>query len=331
MIDPAEQRRRSAIRGPDIPVNAYVSDPAAEAACYSREQLVAIYHDMVVIREFETALDGFKKAGHYRGIRYNHAGPTHLSIGQEAAAVGQCVQLEPRDFILGSHRSHGEILAKGLSAIRALDQDRLLEIMKAFHGGAALRLVEPLKDFADIRALATAWLIYSAYAEIFARENGFNKGMGGSMHAFFPPFGIMPNNAIVGGSADIALGMALFKRINRKGGVVIANIGDSAVASGPVWEAMNFAAMDQYRTLWDADLGGAPPILFNFVNNFYGMAGSRRAKRSGRACWRASAWASTPTPCTANGSTDMIRWRWPMRPGGQKRSFSPATGRPCLM
>ena len=57
--------------------------------------------------------------------------------------------------------------------------------------------------------------------------------------------------------------MALFKRINRKRGIVIANLGDSSVASGPVWEAMNFAAMDQYHTLWDADLGGAPPILFN--------------------------------------------------------------------
>ncbi len=281
-IDPAEQRRPSAIRAPEIPVNAYVSDPAAEAACYSRQQLVNIYHDMLLIREFETALDGFKKAGHYLGIQYNHAGPAHLSIGQEAAAVGQCVQLDPQDFILGSHRSHGEILAKGLSAIRALDEQSLLDIMKGFQNGAALRLVESLKNFADIRALAKVWLIYATCAEIFARENGFNKGMGGSMHAFFPPFGIMPNNAIVGGSADIALGMALFKRINRKGGIVIANIGDSSVASGPVWEAMNFAAMDQYRTLWDANLGGAPPILFNFINNFYGMGGQPQGETLGQ-------------------------------------------------
>ncbi|MDE2749551.1 MAG: thiamine pyrophosphate-dependent enzyme [Chloroflexota bacterium] len=281
-IDPAEQRRRSAIRAPEIPVNAYVSDPAAEAACYSREQLVGIYHDMLLIREFETALDGFKKQGHYRGIQHNHAGPAHLSIGQEAAAVGQCVQLDPQDFILGSHRSHGEILAKGLSAIRALEEQRLLDVMKGFHNGAALRLVESLKDFADIRALAKVWLIYTTCAEIFAREYGFNKGMGGSMHAFFPPFGIMPNNAIVGGSADIALGMALFKRINRKSGIVIANIGDSSVASGPVWEAMNFAAMDQYRTLWDANLGGAPPILFNFINNFYGMGGQPQGETLGQ-------------------------------------------------
>lgn len=280
-IDPAEERRRSVLRAREIPVNCYVSDPQAEAALYSREQLVNIYRDMRLIREFETALDGFKKAGVYRGIGYTPAGPAHLSIGQEAAAVGQCVHLEPQDFILGSHRSHGEILAKGLAAIRRLDEDRLLDIMEGYMGGAALRAVEALGEFPDVRALASSWLIYGAYAEIFARENGFNKGMGGSMHTFFPPFGIMPNNAIVGGSADIALGMALFKRINRKRGIVIANIGDSSIASGPVWEAMNFASMDQYRRLWDADLGGAPPILFNFVNNFYGMGGQPKGETLG--------------------------------------------------
>ena len=280
-IDPAEARQRSVIRAPEIPVNAYVSDPLAEAACYSGAELVNVYHDMLLIREFETALDNFKKQGVYRGIHYNHAGPAHLSIGQEAAAVGQCLQLDPQDFILGSHRSHGEILAKGLSAIRKLDDNCLLEIMERYSGGAALRVIERISDFSDIRSLAQAWLIYGAYAEIFAREYGFNMGMGGSMHTFFPPFGIMPNNAIVGGSADIAVGMSLFKRINRKPGIVIANIGDSSIASGPVWEALNFAAMDQYHTLWDAELGGAPPILFNFMNNFYGMGGQPQGETLG--------------------------------------------------
>ena len=281
-IDPAAERQTSVIRAPEIPVNAYVSDPVAEARQYRSADLVNVYHDMLLIREFETALDGFKKKGVYRGIHYDHAGPAHLSIGQEAAAVGQCLHLDPQDFILGSHRSHGEILAKGLSAIRKLDEDKLLTIMEGYMGGVALRVVEPIDDFGDMRALAQAWLLYGAYAEIFARETGFNKGMGGSMHTFFPPFGIMPNNAIVGGSADIALGMALFKRVNRRPGIVIANIGDSSVASGPVWEALNFAAMNQYHTLWDAELGGAPPILFNFMNNFYGMGGQPQGETLGQ-------------------------------------------------
>jgi 2-oxoisovalerate dehydrogenase E1 component len=83
----------------------------------------------------------------------------------------------------------------------------------------------------------------------------------------------MPNNALVGGSADISVGAALYKLINRKPGIVIGNIGDASMGCGPVWEGMMMAAMDQYTKLWDKDLGGAPPVLFNFFNNFYGMGG----------------------------------------------------------
>ena len=58
------------------------------------------------------------------------------------------------------------------------------------------------------------------------------------MHAFFAPFGIYPNNAIVGGSGSIAPGAALFKRVNRKPGIVVANIGDASFGCGPVWEGI---------------------------------------------------------------------------------------------
>jgi 2-oxoisovalerate dehydrogenase E1 component len=40
-----------------------------------------------------------------------------------------------------------------------------------------------------------------------------------------------------------------------------------------VWEGMTFSAMDQYRNLWDESLGGGLPIVFNCMNNFYGMGG----------------------------------------------------------
>jgi DeoR family transcriptional regulator, fructose operon transcriptional repressor len=57
----------------------------------------------------------------FEGIEYNHRGPAHLSIGQEAAAVGQAYLLSTDDHIYGSAPQHGEILAKGLSAIDQLD------------------------------------------------------------------------------------------------------------------------------------------------------------------------------------------------------------------
>ena len=279
-IDPSEVRQRSVIKSQEIPVNAYAATPAQEAEKYGSENLVRIYRDMVYIREFETMLDGVKKEGAYRGKEYDHRGPAHLSIGQEAAAVGQCFHLSAEDFIFGSHRSHGEILAKSFSAIEKLSESDLMGVMESYMDGASLAVVEKFST-GDAKDLAIDYTLYGTLAEIFGRENGFNKGMGGSMHAFFPPFGVMPNNAIVGGSADIATGAALFKRVNRKPGIVIANIGDASMGCGPVWEAITFAAMDQYRTLWDQEVGGNPPILFNFMNNFYGMGGQSKGETMG--------------------------------------------------
>ena len=74
------------------------------------------------------------------------------------------------------------------------------------------------------------------------------------MHACFPPFGIYPNNAIVGGSAPIAAGAALFRLVNGEDGIVVANLGDGAAAFSVVWESLNLASMHQYGRLW-----GDPP------------------------------------------------------------------------
>lgn len=280
LINPEEVRKAQVINVKNIPVNQYKPDFKKELATYGKDRLLRVWYDMVTIREFESMLNAFKTMGSWKGIEYNHKGPAHLSIGQEAAAVGQCINLTVDDFIFGNHRSHGEILAKCYSAIWQLDEKQLESIMKGFLNGETLAIAEqvPYKNGKD---LAENFVLYGTLAEIFARKAGFNRGLGGSMHAFFTPFGSMPNNAIVGGSADIATGSALYKRINRKPGIVIANIGDASMGCGPVWEAMMLASMDQYRTLWPKDVGGAPPILFNFFNNFYGMGGQTMGETMG--------------------------------------------------
>jgi 2-oxoisovalerate dehydrogenase E1 component len=279
-IEPEQAFARDTIHLSDIQVNAYQKSLAEEVAAHSREDLMAMWQDMCAIREFESILQELKTKGSYKGITYNHAGPAHLSIGQEAAAVGMAFSLTPDDHIYGSHRSHGEILAKGFSAIRQLSEERLLEIMRRYRDGIILRPAE--KGFkGSVRALALRFFIYGAYSEIFARETGFNRGLGGSMHAFFAPFGIYPNNAIVGGSGSITPGAALFKRVNRKPGIVVCNIGDASFGCGPVWEGITFSAMDQYRTLWDKSLGGGLPLIFNCMNNFYGMGGQPMGETMG--------------------------------------------------
>jgi len=293
LVDPNELRKPQILKLKDIPINQYKSDFKKEVELYGKERLVRVWHDMAVIREFESMLNEFKTKGTWNGIEYNHKGPAHLSMGQEASAVGQSVNLSTDDFIFGSHRSHGEIIAKCFSALWQLTQNadgekKLQAIMKSFLEGETLAAAEKIPH-KNLRDLAENFALYGTLAEIFARKAGFNRGLGGSMHAFFTPFGSMPNNAIVGGSGDIAVGAALYKRINSKPGIVIANIGDASMGCGPVWEGMMLAAMDQYNTLWpestrktaEAVSKGAPPILFNFFNNFYGMGGQTSGETMG--------------------------------------------------
>jgi 2-oxoisovalerate dehydrogenase E1 component len=109
VIEPDQVFARERIRFSDIPVNAYDKTVEQELAEYAPEVLLNIWRDMCGIREFESALQEIKTKGTYKGITYNHAGPAHLSIGQEASAVGMAFSLEPDDHIFGSHRSHGEI------------------------------------------------------------------------------------------------------------------------------------------------------------------------------------------------------------------------------
>lgn len=279
-VNPAEVRKAGTITVPPIPVNAYTQDFDGALQRYGTDGLVGMLHDMIAIREFEGMLNSIKINGGWQGVEYNHKGPAHLSMGQEAAAVGQAAELDADDYIFGSHRSHGEILAKSFSAARKMDPAKLQQVMAGFLGGDTLRYAEKV-GYQDDSDLTENFILFGTLAEIFARKVGFNRGMGGSMHAFFTPFGSMPNNAIVGGSAPIAQGSALYKRVNRLPGIVIANIGDASMGCGPVWESMMFAAMDQFRQLWRPEDGGNPPILFNFFNNFYGMGGQTDGETMG--------------------------------------------------
>ena len=272
LVDPDVLRASSKLTFPEIPVHAYHTPISQERAARGDAALQELLRHMMIIREFESMLASLKATGAYAGIAHNYKGPAHLSIGQEGAAVGAALALEPCDHIFGSHRSHGEFIAKGLSAIDKLSRAELMGVMEGFRGGSLLRTVERRLGGETETALAEAFLLFGLLAEIFGRGNGFNGGMGGSMHAFFTPFGAYPNNAIVGASAGIATGAALAKKILGGDGVAVASVGDGSTGCGPVWEAMNFAAMAQYRTLWDTRRGGLP-VLFFFNNNFYAMGG----------------------------------------------------------
>jgi len=68
---------------------------------------------MYCIRAFE------EKAEQLYGMGKIH-GTMHLSIGEEASAVGAIAALRPDDFILSTHRGHGHCIAKGADLNRMM-------------------------------------------------------------------------------------------------------------------------------------------------------------------------------------------------------------------
>ena len=269
-VDPIATRAPRTITFADIDVNKYQKAVKDEIGNIPDADLVQIYKDMLYVREFETMIQNIKQTGAYQGTEYNHPGPAHLGIGQEAAYVGQAYLLTTDDYSFGSHRSHGEIIARSMRAVETLPEAELQKIMETFDGGKIMKVIGNSSD--DLRMIGRNFVLYGMTAETFGRENGFNRGLGGSMHAFFTPFGVYPNNAIVGGSGPIAPGAALYKLSNHKPGIVICNIGDGSMACGPVWEGMVFSTMDQIRQLWGEEFTGMP-ILYNIWNNSYAMGG----------------------------------------------------------
>jgi pyruvate dehydrogenase E1 component alpha subunit len=72
----------------------------------SREDLLAAYRKMRMIREFENAVHDEFSAGNIPGF-------VHLYAGEEASGVGVCMHLDERDYIASTHRGHGHCIAKG--------------------------------------------------------------------------------------------------------------------------------------------------------------------------------------------------------------------------
>ena len=166
-----------------------------------------MHRRMLVIRGFEQRVAGLYRDGEVPGF-------VHLSIGQEATAVGACWPLRPTDVITSTHRGHGHCLAKGL---------------------------DPLGMF----------------AELMGKDQGTNRGRGGSMHIADPKLGIFGANGIVAAGLPIAVGAAAAAQLRADGSVAVAFFGDGAPAQGAFHEAVNLAAVWQL------------PVIFFCENNGY--------------------------------------------------------------
>jgi 2-oxoisovalerate dehydrogenase E1 component len=181
-------------------------DPSLPPA-FSVDDLVEMYRRMLLIRRFEERVSALYRDGEVPGF-------VHLSIGQEASAVGACWPLRTDDIITSTHRGHGHCLAKGLAAA-------------------------------------------GMFAELMGKEQGTNRGRGGSMHIADPNIGIFGANGIVAAGLPIAAGAATAAQLRADGTTAVAFFGDGAVAQGAFHEAVNLAAV------WRL------PVVFFCENNGY--------------------------------------------------------------
>ena len=224
---------------------------------------VDLLEDMLMVREMEDMIVRLR-AGAYEPIAgFNYRGPTHVSIGQEAASVGACSALTLKDYITSTHRGHGDSLARGCLAIRAMDEEQMRK--RVPHSRAASRqqlLEEALQEH-----------VYRTIAELFGKEDGYCRGRGGSMHIADFTVGHLGANAIVGGSVPIATGAAMGLRYLRSGGMVCCFAGDGAYCNGVVLESMNWAAQAQFTNEIAGDHRFGVPIIFFVLNNHYAMTG----------------------------------------------------------
>ena len=95
------------------------------------------------------------------------------------------------------------------------------------------------------------------FAELMGKDQGSNRGRGGSMHIADPRLGIFGANGIVAAGIPIAAGAATAAQLRGDGSVAVSFFGDGAVAQGAFHEAVNLAAV------WKL------PVVFFCENNGY--------------------------------------------------------------
>jgi pyruvate dehydrogenase E1 component alpha subunit len=102
---------------------------------YPHKLLVKLYFDMLRIRKVQLHIESLYHLDEMKT-------PVHLSIGQEAIAVGVCAHLYKNDYISSSHRSHGHYLAKG-GGLKSLIAELYCRVTGCSKGrGGSMHLVD---------------------------------------------------------------------------------------------------------------------------------------------------------------------------------------------
>jgi len=95
---------------PGVPAGSTATPPDDAV---TRDEAVALYACMALVRAFEERVRRLHAAGRVPGL-------PHLCTGQEAVAAGVCAALRKTDWIASTHRGHGHCLAKGADPARMM-------------------------------------------------------------------------------------------------------------------------------------------------------------------------------------------------------------------
>jgi 2-oxoisovalerate dehydrogenase E1 component len=134
----------------------------------------SMYRRMRVIRRFEERASELYRDSQVPGF-------LHLSIGQEASAVGTCWPLEDRDVVTSTHRGHGHCIAKGLD-ITGMFAELMGKSTGTCQGrGGSMHIADPRKGIFGANGIVAAGLPIAVGAATAAQL----RETGGVVVAFF--------------------------------------------------------------------------------------------------------------------------------------------------
>jgi 2-oxoisovalerate dehydrogenase E1 component len=272
------------IKLPEIPLFQYklLLQQEINEQKISRRNCIELLEQMLMIRVFEEMIAEIV-GGVYEPLpKFKYIGPTHISIGQEATSTGAVYALNMNDYITSSHRGHGDAIAKGYSVIKNMSDDLLKQMLlnKEKYLVAIGENVQGKNSREELEEKAIRVHIYRMIAELFGREDGYCRGVGGSMHIADFENGHLGANAIVGGHIGIAVGAAISNRYFNNEKIVLCLAGDGAYSNGIAAESLNIASMAQFTNgIMNKRFG--VPIIFGIVNNQYAMTGQESGEITG--------------------------------------------------
>ena len=258
---------KSEITFPPIPRFIFEGNLGTELAAgrVAPQDGVSMLDCMLAIRNFEETVAQMKAGKFKPRPDFRFIGATHLSIGQEATAVGGVSAIRPDDYITSTHRGHGHSIAKGFYWLLGRTSE---DELRAF--------IDDHADPSDYESLAECALqvhLNRTMAELLGKEEGYCRGRGGGMHIADFHAGHLGANAIVGGSYAMAAGAAMGCWKLGCDRVVLSFVGDGATNNGICHEAYNWACQDQFEQ--------GIPVIFLVENNQYGMTGQQVGEVTG--------------------------------------------------